>query len=218
MKLNSTLLARAAGLECLDPKQIGRIERYAHLVLEANRKINLVSRSVDPASEIERQIAISLCTMRVIVLHAARWIDIGSGGGFPAIPLAILRPDIDFLSVEPIAKKAYFIERAAQELQIQNLRIKAMTIDGVMSSLAAPQWDVVSIKAVTDLRESFAWSIQLLVEHGLLVTFKPERVDPVNEMGSFSSRFKHKATLDVKELIDTIDLRVVVYQKTVSCT
>lgn len=195
-----------------------RIERYARLVLEANRKINLVSRSADPASEIERQIAISLCTMRVISSNPTQWIDIGSGGGFPVVPLAVLLPDTEFLSVEPIAKKAYFIERAAQELQIKNLRVKAMTIETVMSSLAVPRWDVASIKAVTDLRESFAWSMRLLVEHGLLVTFKPERVDPVDEMGAYSSRIKHKVTLDVKELIDTIDLRVVVYQKTVSCS
>lgn len=213
MKLKSNLLAKAAGLECLDTDVLARLESYADLLIEANQKINLISRSVDLNLEIQNQIALSIIPDRLIPRSARRWIDIGSGGGFPVVPLAVLRPETHFTAIEQIAKKAYFIERTAQTLGITNLKVLATSIEHLLISESSPAWDVVSIKAVTETEESLRWSAGLIVTGGVLVTYKPTMIEPEIETVLRRHDFKHKASLNVKELIDKIDVRVVVYEK-----
>lgn len=213
MKLNSSLLAKAAGLDAIAPVVLDQLERYADLLIDTNQKVNLVSRAVDLQSEIQNQLALSLIPALLISTQVHRWIDIGSGGGFPVVPMAILRPNTEFTAVEQVAKKAYFIERTAQSLGLQNLKVLALPIEEIASSPSRPTWDVVSIKAVTELEESLRWSRDLLGTGGLLVTYKPEEteIDRVSVHKKYG--FKHKASLNVKELIDTIAVHVVVYEK-----
>lgn len=213
MKLNRELLAKAAGVVDLDGVLIDQLEMYADLLVEANKKINLISRSGDHLSEIQNQIALSLVPVRLLRQDLSRWIDIGSGGGFPVVPLAAYFRETQFTAVEQIAKKAYFIERTSQSLELRNLKVLACPIEYVFAGTTAGAYEVVSIKAVTDLDESFRWSSRLLRSGGLLMTYKPINVDHEPESLILKHDFKHKASLDVKELIDTINVRVVVYEK-----
>jgi len=213
VKLNCELLAKAAGLERLDARLSDLLHRYAEVLAGANQKVNLISRSVDPAIEIEQQIAISLMLMRLAPPGAANWIDIGSGGGFPVIPLACALESIKFTAVEQIAKKAFFVERTAQELGLKNVRVIASSIERVIAADLPTRWDVVSIKAVTDLQQSLEWASELLNHGGLLLTYKPaggesDRLEIGRKRG-----FELVNSLDVKELIDTIDVRIVMYKK-----
>jgi 16S rRNA (guanine527-N7)-methyltransferase len=213
VKLNNDLLAKAAGSDGLARDVLGQLEAYADLLIETNQKINLVSRAVGLHSEIQNQLVLSLIPARMTSAEAQRWIDIGSGGGFPVVPMAILRPKTEFTAVEQVAKKAYFIERTAQTLGLQNLKVVASPIEEIVSSRHRSTWDVASIKAVADLGESLRWSRDLLGIGGLLVTYKPEETEIDRESVRVKYDFKHKASLNVKEVIDTIDVRVVVYEK-----
>lgn len=213
MKLNRELLAKAAGVVDLDGSAIDRIESYADLLVEANEKINLISRTVDLRAEIHKQIALSLVPVRLLPQDLRRWIDVGSGGGFPVVPLAVYFPHIQFTAVEQIAKKAFFVERTAQFLGLRNLKVLAQPIEDVIAGRTFSAYEVVSVKAVTDLGESFRWSDRLLQSGGLLVTYKPGGFESESKPMLGKYEFKHKASLDVKELIDTIDVRVIVYEK-----
>lgn len=213
VKLDRELLAKAAGVVDLDGDANDRLESYASLLAEANEKINLISRSVDLPTEIQNQIALSLAPARLLPQYFSRWIDVGSGGGFPVVPLAVYFPRTEFTAVEQIAKKAYFVERTAQSLGLRNLKVLARPIGDVIVGMAAGSYEVVSVKAVTDLGESFRWSDRILRSGGLLVTYKPGDVESESKSLFGKYEFKHKASLDVKELIDTIDVRVVVYEK-----
>lgn len=213
MKLNKGMLAKAAGVDDLNGDVVSRLESYADLLADANKKINLISRAADLHQEIQSQIVLSLVPIRLIQESPSRWIDIGSGGGFPVVPLAVYFSQTEFTSVEQIAKKAYFIERSAQSLGLRNLKTVACPIDDLISKGTAGECEVVSIKAVTDIGGSFRWSNCLLSSGGLLVTYKPSDVETEAESLLKKYDFKHEASLDVKELIDTIDVRVVVYKK-----
>lgn len=210
MKLNSEQVAKAAGLERLDDYLLDRLERYASALVDVNQKINLISRSVNLPLEIEQQIAISLLPARIVPSGAREWIDVGSGGGFPVIPLACALESIQFTAVEQIAKKAYFVERTAQELGLRNVRVVASSIEHVIASDPHTRWDIMSVKAVTNLPESLGWAGKLLNRGGMIVTYKPrgEEVESVEKYG-----FELVNSLDVKELIDTIDVRIVMYKK-----
>lgn len=92
------------------------LESFAALLLKWNRVQNLVSRETESALW-DRHIADSLQLLKFYNPGDTRSLDLGSGGGFPALPLAIASgPDRDFILVEPIAKKASFLRTAAREL------------------------------------------------------------------------------------------------------
>lgn len=211
MKLNPVLLAKAAGVKSIDSDVLVRLEQYADLLASANRRINLISRASELEQEIKRQIVISLLPLRVDRPDPCLWLDIGSGGGFPVVPLAIVEPRVEFVAVEAVAKKAYFIERTAQELGLANLRVIADGIERVIAKDPHPECQVVSIKAVADLPQSLAWAGELLVHGGVLLTYKPS--DPDSIATSQNENFEQLMVIDVKEVIDITSLSLVVYKK-----
>ena len=106
-------LAAAWNAPC-DDSQVAALSRYADLLLQWNARINLTAaRSTDVLVGEHLPDAFALARK---LEQPARAIDVGSGGGLPAIPLAVLRPHLSFTLVEPIAKKAAFLRTAIREL------------------------------------------------------------------------------------------------------
>jgi 16S rRNA (guanine(527)-N(7))-methyltransferase RsmG len=95
---------------------VDALSAYAQLLLRWNARINLTAaRSIDVLISEHYPDAFALARR---LDGAARLIDVGSGGGLPAIPLALLRPALTVALVEPIAKKAAFLRTAARELGV----------------------------------------------------------------------------------------------------
>ncbi|MCR4424146.1 MAG: 16S rRNA (guanine(527)-N(7))-methyltransferase RsmG [candidate division WOR-3 bacterium] len=141
-----TEFARAAqtiGLN-ITPETYGQLCRYAQLIREYNQKINLVSRQ-DTHRIFTYHIIDSLAAHSFIPQNA-RCCDLGSGAGFPGIPLALIRPDTAFILIESIKKKCRFLEIAVKELNLKNCSIyceRAETVpplncDVILSRLTAP--------------------------------------------------------------------------------
>jgi len=106
-------LAAAWNAPC-DDGQIAALSRYAETLLRWNARINLTAaRSIDVLVGEHFPDAFALARK---LEQPARVIDVGSGGGLPAIPLALLRPGLAFELCEPIAKKAAFLRTAIREL------------------------------------------------------------------------------------------------------
>lgn len=213
MKLNKGFLAKAAGKDCISEPVAEQLDRYASLIYAANQKINLVSRSTNIETEIERQIALSLILTRLFTSPPGSWIDIGSGGGFPVAPLAIVWKATGFTAVEPVAKKAYFLERTVQDLKLDNLKIRAARIQDIIDLESTSPRDVVSVKAVTDLSSSLRWARNLLATNGKFVTYKPEKLSRGDLEILEKLGFEGSESLNVKELIDSIDLQVITCNK-----
>ena len=87
-----------------EPMRTERLAFYANLVAEKNKKVNLISRK-DVDSIVENHIFISSYITKFLPEKLMRFIDIGTGGGFPGIPLAIMRPDLRGVLVDSIGKK-----------------------------------------------------------------------------------------------------------------
>jgi 16S rRNA (guanine527-N7)-methyltransferase len=106
-------LAAAWNAPCGD-SQIAALLSYAELLLRWNARINLTAApSIDVL--VTDHFSDSFALARKLE-QPARVIDVGSGGGLPAIPLALLRPDLAITLVEPIAKKVAFLRTAIREL------------------------------------------------------------------------------------------------------
>ena len=97
------------------------LQRYAELLLDWNRRINLTgARSL---AEVEAHIEDALGLLELSWEGVGRAIDIGSGGGLPAIPLALALPAVHFTLLEANAKKCAFLEHVAGMLAIANVSV-----------------------------------------------------------------------------------------------
>ena len=96
--------------------------RHAELFLDWNSKINLISRK-DTDQFIERHVLHSLGIAKVMTFQpGSKVLDIGTGGGFPGIPLAILFPEVEFVLCDSIAKKVMVVNELKDSLGLSNVR------------------------------------------------------------------------------------------------
>lgn len=118
---------------------------------EWNAKINVISRK-DIQNLYEHHVLHSLAIARVVKFRAGtRVMDIGCGGGFPGIPLAILFPETEFLLVDSIGKKVRVAQAVADSIGLKNVQtlhargeeIKGQTFDFVVSRAVMPLADLV---------------------------------------------------------------------------
>lgn len=142
--------ARRAGL-VVDLDLVGLLERYYTLLVRWNAKINLTSR-LEPAGldeSIDRLLIEPLVAARHMQPHVRSLIDIGSGGGSPAIPLVLATPRLHLRMVEAKTRKAVFLREAIRELQIGRAEVETSRFEEL---LARPELhealDIVTVRAV----------------------------------------------------------------------
>ncbi|MCL4742323.1 MAG: 16S rRNA (guanine(527)-N(7))-methyltransferase RsmG [Phycisphaerales bacterium] len=115
--------AGAVGVE-FEPGDVERLGRYLGLLLETNRSFNLTAIT-EPAQAWMRLIfdALTLLPLLADLPKRGRVLDVGSGGGLPGVPLAILMPNLEFTLLEATGKKAEFLGTVAARLGLTNLAV-----------------------------------------------------------------------------------------------
>lgn len=136
----------------LTEKQIEQFGKLEDLYHEWNEKINVISRK-DMESLYEKHILHSLGIAKVMEFApGTRVLDIGTGGGFPGIPLAILFPETEFTLIDSIGKKITVVQAVAEGVGLQNVN----AIHGRAEKLKEKFHFVVS-RAVTQMPEFLKW-------------------------------------------------------------
>ena len=111
--------ARQLGLE-LSAAQQEQLLAYLALLIKWNKAYNLTAVR-DPDEMVSRHLLDSLSVMSFI--HSPRWLDVGSGGGMPGIPLSILHPDKQVTVLDSNGKKTRFLTQVKLELKLDNLTV-----------------------------------------------------------------------------------------------
>lgn len=125
---------------------------------EWNNKINLISRK-DITHLYERHVLHSLSIAKIISFEPqTQVLDVGTGGGFPGIPLAILFPDVQFHLVDSIGKKVQAVAGIAKQLDLKNV-----TTQQIRAEQIEKKYDFVVSRAVTKLPEIYQW-IHMLID------------------------------------------------------
>ncbi len=138
--------------------QLKQLQALAPLYYEWNEKINVISRK-DIDYFYEHHVLHSLSIAAVFDFPAgAEIIDIGTGGGFPGVPLAIFFPDVQFHLVDSIAKKLKVIEAVKSELALTNITTQHIRVEEIKNR----KFDFVVSRAVAPLKELWRWSVPLV--------------------------------------------------------
>lgn len=136
----------------LTPEQVKLFAELQPLYTEWNSKINVISRK-DIDSLYERHVLHSLAIARFIrFTPGSKILDVGTGGGFPGIPLAIFFPNVEFHLVDSIGKKIKVVNAVAQSLGLKNV-----TAEQIRAEQLKDKYDFVVSRAVTQLPGFVSW-------------------------------------------------------------
>jgi 16S rRNA (guanine527-N7)-methyltransferase len=172
-------LARRAGID-LSGEQHDKLSQYLDLLFAANERMNL-TRITDRAGAELNHIADALTLLPHLPPPSdhgqIRIADIGSGGGVPAIPLKIVRPDAFVMMIESTRKKAAFLEEAILSLGLSEIAVlpdRAETAG--RDALLRESFDVAISRAVATMPWLAEWSLPLVKKSGKMLAMKGPKV------------------------------------------
>jgi 16S rRNA (guanine527-N7)-methyltransferase len=167
--------ATALGID-LAPAQVAAFDAYLSLLLEWNQRINLTSVT-DPAEVSVIHFVDSLTCLASVQLEAnIRLLDIGSGAGFPGIPIAICRPDLSVTLLESTQKKCRFLDAVIDQLSLAKVTVDCRRAEAAgHDPNLRESFDIVVTRAVADLAAVAELSLPLLRVGGAALAMKGPR-------------------------------------------
>lgn len=139
----------------LKSEQVLKIQEYMRLLLYWNEKVNLTAIR-DPLEILYRHFCESMYAAAVVPIKSGRLADVGSGGGFPGLPLKIYRPELEVFLVESNAKKATFLAEVTRELGLTNTRVLVSRYEELGEELAP--LDYVCSRALGEFSTFLEWA------------------------------------------------------------
>ena len=141
----------------LDPKQMSQLKMVAPQYRFWNEKVNVISRQ-DIDNIYEHHVLHSMAIAKFIdFLPGTSVMDLGTGGGFPGIPLAILFPEVHFHLVDSIDKKVKVVESIYKALGLRNVSVEHARAEDIRE-----KFDFVVTRAVADMMILCDWTINLI--------------------------------------------------------
>ena len=192
------LQAAAAHLQlALAEEQVEQLLAYLQLIAKWNKVYNLTA--VRPDEMLVQHLFDSLAVVNPLRRQtggrAVRLLDVGSGAGLPGAVIAICCPEVQVDCVDTVGKKAAFVQQAAAQLRLPNLR----GVHDRVENLAGP-YDVISSRAFASLPDFVAWSGGALAEQGVWLAMKGKvPAEEIAELPATAEVF-HVEQLSVPEL------------------
>ena len=149
-----------------EKQSVNLLITYINLLLQQNRTLNLTA-IIDPLEAVTKHLLDSLSIVQDI--SEGTVVDVGSGGGCPGIPLAIIRPESQFVLVESKNKKANFLKTTIQALKIKNIKVLCQRAENVNLTKKA---DAIVSRALGSLPYFISVAGHMLKKQGRLLAMK----------------------------------------------
>lgn len=162
-KLQSGL--KEMGLD-LSGEQQDKLLAYVEMLKKWNKTYNLTALH-DESRIINHHLLDSL-TLPPYLEGAQTMLDVGSGGGQPGIPAAVCRPDLQITLLDANTKKTSFLQQAAIELELKNVRV----VNGRVEAVQGLRADVITSRAFAELADFVNWTAHLLQDGGCWAAMK----------------------------------------------
>ena len=209
------------GLDPHDEQLLAAFEVYRQELLDWNTRINLTAIT-DPEDVVLKHFLDSLSLLKAYTSSQARLLDIGSGAGFPGLPLKIVRPQWHVILLEATGKKTLFLRHIVEVLQLQNIEI----IHGRAEELAhKPEYratfDIVTARAVSALPTLLEYCAPYCRVGGMIIL--PKKGDLAEELQQamrtaihVGTKFKTDIPVDVPGLVD--GRRLLIWEQQKPCS
>lgn len=202
---NENIEILAKNLNISVTKQLNeKFENFSQLFKIYNSHTNLISKNDEKhlfEKHIYDSLALNLFLEKYHQNENSTILDIGTGGGFPSIPLAIYYKDLSITPLDSIAKKIGFIELIQKELRLENLTPICKRVEELATTYKS-SFDIVTSRAVASLNTLLEYTIPYVKVGGYFVAYKSKNAD--EEIANAQNAFE---TLNAK-LIDRIEYKL----------
>lgn len=182
----------------LDRSHTTQFARHAKELLEWNRFANLTAMT--DLKELAEKHFLDTLPLVPLIPPDSQVLDIGSGGGFPGIPLKVMRPDLHLNLIDASRKKAHFLKHLIRTLELQDIEARHARAEALAQEVPAEarRYGVIVSKAVSKLHRFLDQALPLLRRPGMLIAMKGMAVD--DELERARSRIKSEALrLDIRQ-------------------
>jgi 16S rRNA (guanine527-N7)-methyltransferase len=146
--------------------QVSKIREYVSLLLKWNRSISLTS-VIDPVEIVARHFGESMYASKLLPVENCRLADVGTGAGFPGLPLKIAYPSIQLVLIESNKKKCAFLSEVVRALELTDVEVRTERFEQIRPETLLS--NIVTSRAVGEFKQLLHWSSGALVRRGHLM-------------------------------------------------
>lgn len=168
--------AEAAGIP-LTAAQAEKFEAYHRMLIKANARFNLTRVPEDPAEAVDRNYLDCIAPLKAGISGVQTAIDVGSGAGFPGIPLSICLPEVRFTLLDSLGKRVDFLNSAIDALNLNAVALHLRAEDGARRPELREQFDLAVARAVAPLNLLAEYLLPFVRVGGRMLAYKGPGLD-----------------------------------------
>ncbi len=159
----------------LTETQAARFARYYAMLVEWNEKVNLTA--ITEETEVAQKHFADSLLPATLLPRGAKCIDVGTGAGFPGVPLLILRSDLRMTLLDSLNKRLVFLQALLEELGLEAQLVHARAEDAGRDPKHRDKYDVALTRAVAGTSPLVEWTLPLVKEKGVSLMYKGPKAE-----------------------------------------
>ena len=169
----------------IEKEEVKKFYEYMKMLIEWNKKINLTA--INDEKEIIIKHFIDSLTISKYIENAERMVDVGTGAGFPGIPIKIINKDLEVVMVDSLNKRINFLNEVIEKLELKNIKaIHARAEDLGKDKKYREKFDVVTSRAVANMTVLVEYLLPLTKKEGKCICMKGSEIEDELENAKYA--------------------------------